>query len=180
MKWLVFVGCLFLFGCDGGGNLTPTVPNSKTEQDLVGSIAVFNEVEVNDDISMANPVTIPNASPSDDFVGFQVNGNITTSVDGVDTFAFTVNRRRMYAIELCTFPCEFPTPGASMSFTRGYFEILDQSGERLLISNTHNGGVGNYREIIFEAGVLYYASIIAQETNGNPQAYTLVAVEISF
>lgn len=180
MKYLTFCCCLILFGCDGGNNLTPNVQDSEADETLTGSIGVFGEVEVNDDISMANPVTIPVPSPSDDYVGFQVSGTIAPSTDGADTFAFTAHRRRLYAIELCTFACEFPAPGASLRLSRGYFHVLDQYGNLLLTSDDQVGRVGNYREIIIDAGVLYYVSVIAQDSEYSSQNYSLIAVEIPF
>lgn len=175
MKGWTLAGCLILVGCDSGGSGAPARDADET---FVGSIAVQTELERNDDISTANPLTIASPAPGDDFVGFQVDGTIDPATDTVDTFAFTANRTRLYSMELCAFECDIPRPGASMSLTDAFFEVFDQSGTRLLTSNDHNGNVGNYREMYVDAGVLYYIQVLASDRAVSAKSYSLLAIEM--
>ena len=179
MKRMLLLSFLALVACGGSSSAPPPVdddffglgPGTAT-----GTILVQSEVEPNDSIAMANPVTVPTPSPTDDFVGFQVNGTINNLTDGVDTFSFTAARTRIYSIKLCSSTCSGIGQGGSFDVAVAYFDVLDQSGN-ILVSSQGDNVVGNYREINIDAGVLYYIMLIAEDTMNVAQTYSLHAVE---
>ncbi len=178
MKRMLWLSFLALAACGGSSSAPPP------EEDFfgpglgiaTGTVVIQSEVEPNDSIAMADPVTVPTPSPTDDFVGFQVNGTINNLTDGVDTFSFTAARTRMYSIKLCPSTCSGIGRGGSLDVAIAYFDVLDQSGNVLLSSQGDNI-VGNNREINIDAGVLYYIMVLAEDTMNAAQAYSLHAVE---
>ena len=129
-RWFLLVPFV-LAACSSGGNSGRNANDDPNFPDdgmtLTGSVHGHTDMEPNDDVAMAQPLTVPTPEPSDDFVGFQVNGQISLSSDPVDTFAFTASRADTYSMELCQSDCLIPLTGVSLDTSVAYFEILDQS-----------------------------------------------------
>ena len=178
MKRMLLLSFLALAACGGSSSAPPPEDDffGPTIGLATGTVVIQGEVEPNDSIAMANPVIVPTPSPTDDFVGFQVNGTIKSLTDGVDTFSFTATRTREFSIKLCASTCSGIGQGGSLDVVIAYFDVLDQSGNVLLSSQGDNV-VGNYREINIDAGVLYYIMVLAEDTMNAAQTYSLLAVE---
>ena len=176
----LLVCAAFCVACGGGDYSPPSDTNSTIPGGgigtAIGAILIQPEVEPNDSISMAQPVSIPSPSATVDYVGFQVNGTINNLADGADTFSFTASRTRVFSIRLCDSSCPLVFQGGSLDVAMAYFDVLDQTGNVLLSSQGDNTA-GNYREINIDAGVLYYIMVLAEDTMNAAQNYSLIAHE---
>ena len=176
-RWFLLIP-LVLAACSSGGD-SGRGGNTDFPDDgmtLTGTVDGHTDVEPNDDIAMAQPLTVPTPGPDDDFVGFQVNGQISPIADPADTFAFTASRADTYSMELCQADCFVPLTGVSLDPSVAYFEVLDQSGS-LLYSSQGGTPNGNYMDVEIAAGALYYVRIRAETTMAGAQSYFLIAIE---
>ena len=98
----------------------------------------------------------------------------------MDTFAATAARTGIFRIALCSGTCLFGIQGGVqgdiLDVAIGYFNILDQFGNVLTSSQGDNVS-GNYREINFDAGVLYYIMVLAEDTMNQTQGYSIGALQ---
>lgn len=181
-RWLL-LSFLWLAACSSGsgsssqsnGDPDPGPPGPVA--DIIGTIAGQGEIEPNDSVGMALALIVPTPGPTDDFIGFVVDGNVTEQTDTRDTFAFSTTRSRTFSFQLCQPGCLFPLNGESVDVSVAYFEILDQSGT-LLASTQGDVGGDNYLEIYIDAGVLYHAMVRTEDTMSGTQSYSLIGIEI--
>jgi hypothetical protein len=117
--------CLVLSACGGGGSGArpppPAVCGPADDTVFSGTqlISVRPEVEPNDDISMANGVTIPTPAQPEDRVVIQIIGDVTDAVDGADNFSFTSSRTKRFFFRLCEAPAPAPLPLPSCNYDPG-------------------------------------------------------------
>lgn len=130
-----------------------------------------SEYEPNDDLINANPVWFASTT---DKAGFYVDGTIDEAGDPFDVFLFVAPRARDLRFQLCPpgqLICE--RSGGIDSLT-AYFDVLDQDGNVLLSSQAANF---NVKEMPMEAGVPYYARVVAGDTMAAAVGYRLTAYE---
>ena len=121
------------------------------------------EVEPNNDLSMANAASMPSRTKPENRVGFFTFSTINDMSDTVDAFAFTVTETRAFHINLCP-PGDGPgCPTKGLDVFTAFFRILDQSGNVLLTSQADELQ-GNIHSFTFDAGVLYYVTVLAGDT----------------
>jgi len=179
MRRLVLISYLALAAC-GGGNSGGTDPQRTNVPgsgigDFSGVVAIRPEIEPNDSIAMADPITLPTPTHTDNYIGFQITGTISELTDSVDTFSFTSERIRTFDIDLCD-GCGNKLQSSNLAVSVIYFDVLDQTGN-VLLSTRRDFWNGNHQEIDIAAGALYYIMVIAQDTGNKSQDYTLHVVE---
>ena len=110
-------------------------------------------------------------------VGFEVIGHVKEPTDSSDYFSFAAVRSHDYTVILCQeelcLPFEFPE---TVDVANAYFEVLDQNGDRIL-STQGDMVFGNRRELLIDAGVIYYIAVYAEDTQGAGQTYFLSVIE---
>ncbi|NIW23193.1 MAG: hypothetical protein GWN29_00730, partial [Gammaproteobacteria bacterium] len=135
------------------------------------------DLEPNDDTSTASVAYFPMRAAPEQRVGFRVDGTINEITDQIDTFSFTSTESRTLRIELC---------GAGSTCGLGYrldtavafIEVLDQFGSELWTTEA-DSTAGNLRTITIDAGVLYYVTVVAQNTSSTNTGYILSVMETS-
>lgn len=178
MKCLILLSFLVLSACDGSsGGTDPkrtNVPGSGIG-DFSGVVAIRPEIEPNNSIAMADAITLPTPTNTDDYIGFQITGTINGLTDSVDTFSFTSSRIRTFDIDLCD-GCGHILEDGNLAVSVIYFDVLDQTGN-VLLSTRRDFVNGNHQDIAVAAGALYYIMLIAPNTGDTSQDYTLHVVE---
>lgn len=152
----------------GTGSTNPPTSGS-------GVAALINdETEPNDSRDNANPMDYPTRAGSITHIGWVAAGSVHETADTVDYFVFTAPMSRDYTVRLCP-PNGSPCHGTGgLDTLTAFFELLDQDGNVLLSSR---GSASNAYEVAIDAGVVYYARVIASDTMGVSVDYRLQAFE---
>jgi len=153
---------------------TPTTPTSSPPTNLPPGGYVFRQIldlEPNDDLSTASFASFPPRPDSSQRVGFHVDGTINSLTDAIDAFALTSSESRLLSVELCMSGggCGAPT---RLDVGVAFIEVLDQFGT-VLWTTEPDLTQGNLLNIAIDAGVLYYVTIVAENTFGNDTGYFL-------
>lgn len=156
----------------------PILPSDPAGSPLITRPAY--DVEPNNEIAMANPVTFPTPLSVSQSVGFHVDGTYSNLSDGVDTFAMVANRARTFLFQLCASSaaedCNQVSPSGRLNIDTAYLNVYDQAGTLLLTSEA-NTIDGNLLRLSVDAGVLYYVMVVAQNTGNSVQSYYLRVYE---
>ena len=157
----------------GGGSSTPPPPTSPPPPPppTGGTISSLGnaEFEPNDGTLNANPVQF---ATSNSKVGFYVDGAVSDA-DDADTFAFVRPRSREFRIQLCPpgeMICEMSAP---IDTPTAYFEIVDGNGN--VVVSSRDGQ--NMMVARIEAGISYYARVVAADTMGATVGYRFTLYE---
>ncbi len=187
MRQLILFMCSLLTACSGGNNSPPPQqqppPQSCVGTGPVGNLVfpIVTEVEPNDDISMANGLTIPTPGPTT-AVGIVIRGSVHDTLDRVDTFSFTSSRTIKFFFKLCESICNIASGNDkngnpdSLDTSIAYFDVLDAAG-RTMTSTRTNVSTENYAELCVDGGVITYIMVIATDTMNAPQEYKMTAIE---
>ena len=156
----------------------PPPPSDPANSPLITMEAY--DVEPNNEISMANPVTFPAPLSPTQSVGFHVNGDYSNLSDGVDAFAMVANRPRTFMFQLCASSageeCNQVFPEGRLDIDVAYLDVYDQGG-MLLMTSQANTIDGNLLRMPVDAGVLYYVVVVAQNTGNSVRSYYLRVYE---
>ena len=157
----------------------PPPPRSDPANSPLITIAAY-DVEPNNEIAMANPVTFPAPLSATQSVGYQINGTYSNLRDGMDTFAMVANRARTFIFQLCASSaaedCNQVFPDGRLDINIAYLNVYDQGG-MLLLTSQANTIDGNLLQMRVDAGVLYYVMVVAENTGNSVQNYFLRVYE---
>ncbi len=176
---------LLLLGCSGGdGNGNPPPPPLScdgTGPSGPSQIAIFTEVEPNNDLASAFGVAIPTPT-ADRGVGLLVGGTVHESADRIDVISFTSTRTIRFFVKLCEDSCNIGFGNDqngnpdSLDTSIAYFDVMDASG-MVIGSSLTNVSTENYTELCIEGGVITYIQVIANNTLNAAQDYRVSAME---
>jgi hypothetical protein len=135
-----------------------------------------DDIEPNDSISSAAPARLNSRLPGGRG-GFLVKSTFNTSTDPADVFIFTLSASANIEFTLCfgDTGCR-NNPAGQIDVGTAYINVLDQSGA-LIWSAADDAQRGNIREIWLDAGVPYYAMLVAADTMDSDIAYRFSAIE---
>lgn len=139
-----------------------------------GSIRILgqNEIEPNDNLINANPVTF--SSSTDGKVGFKVDATVSDVDDLDDYFTFVRPRARNLRFQLCPPGQMICENSVQIDTLTAFYEILDQDGNVLASTQAADFNV-NVMHI--EAGITYYVRVTAGDTMAATVGYTLTVYE---
>lgn len=194
---LCFAGLFFAAcgGSGGGGNNDEGAAGPSGFQTCSGaapamgnsglSVRSLDEVEPNDDVSIAYAVNMPNPAAPEDFVGIIIEGTVHDTTDPTDIFAFALSRSRQVFFKLCESACEtlsyddrFGNPDVLPAWI-AYFDVLDAEGKKLLSTKGHNPAE-NYGDTCIHAGVVVHIAVQANDTLNQVQPYRISAIETGY
>jgi hypothetical protein len=136
----------------------------------------MDDIEPNDSISTAAPARLNSRLPGGRG-GFSVKSTFNTVTDPADVFIFTLQTPANIEFTLCFGDAGCSNnPAGRIDVGTAYIDILDQSGA-LIWSAAKDAQIGNIREIWLDAGVPYYAVLVAADTMGSDLAYRFSAIE---
>jgi hypothetical protein len=138
--------------------------------------ATAAELEPNNSLANAQPLTFPVPSNPENNVRLKMHGTVNDQDDVVDIFIVMAPDSRDYAFSLtnCTPDCD---SGSRMDVFDVYFRLLDQDGNELL-STKFDMMAANSAATYLDAGVVYYASVDAVSTGGADQPYRFTASQL--
>lgn len=137
-----------------------------------------SDTEPNDDLINAVSVHWPRNTTAGQRIGFGVEGTVSSTHDVADFFSFTPQRGADFFISLCETgqTCGPWNADHRLDIAAASVRILDQFGVEIFSDSLHPGSA-NVFETRFEAGVLYYAVVVAEGFSGNLQSYRLIVGE---
>lgn len=133
----------------------------------------YDEIEPNNDLLNANPLSFPS---SEDLDGFIVDGSVHDVSDQTDLFTFVRASRHDFEFQLCAHgqrSCD--QPGEIDTLT-AYFDILNQSGS--VVTSTQASS-RNSKQMRIEAGTSYYIRVVAGDTMATTVKYELKGRELN-
>ena len=132
------------------------------------SVGNMSELEPNDTLGNAQPVTFPTLAPLDEYVWVYIKGTLNDQSDVVDSYIMTVPASGDYSLALC-----HREDGCNLiDVYTEFFRVLDQDGNVLFTSQADELG-RNHVHMYMDAGIVYYLTINAGDTLGVDLDYKL-------